>query len=174
MSILLAGLPDLLTVPVIKRLTEQGDEVRLVIPPGGDADRWRALGAHPAAGDLADDDFVWRAATNVRTIVLGEEFPNSALAPVLKGAAQAEVERIVVCAPQPEPSLPETLAPTPFEYVILTTARKPLVGRARTRLPISKLAEVIDAADDLSGKLRLELDLTVERSWQVLRVLPPE
>lgn len=175
MSILLAGLPETLSVKLIERLVAQGDEVRILVPEGASPAVWRGLGAHVAFGDVHDDDLVARATTGVRTLVVGEMVEaEEGLASVTAGAEQAGVERIVVSAPQPPPSVAAALDATELEYVVLTTAKKPLVGRAKTRIPLSKLAEAIDAADDLPGRLRLELDLTMERSWQILKVLPPE
>lgn len=174
MSILLVGLPDLFAVKLVQRLIDEGDEVRILVAPSEDPERWRRLGAHPAAGTVDDDDLVERAATNVRTMVVGEQaLSEGEIRGLISGARKAQVGRIVVCAPQPQDVLTH-LQPTDLEYVVITTAKRPLVGRAKTRIPLSKLAEAVDAADDLGGNLRLELDLSVEKSWQILRVLPPD
>jgi hypothetical protein len=57
-----------------------------------------------------------------------------------------------------------------LEYVILgAVERRRLLGR-RPRLSSEKLAEAVDAADDLAGNPRLELDLTDERAWTELKL----
>lgn len=174
-SLLLVDLPDTLAVKLIQRLVAQGDEVRVLVERRAPSDVWRDLGAHVAFGSPADEDLVWRAATGVRTAVLGDlNDGQGALPAFASGAERAGVERVVVCSPQPPPWFVATLDETELQYVVLTSAKKPLVGRAKSRIAASKLAEAIDAADDLPGRLRLELDLTVERSWQILKVLPPE
>lgn len=162
-------------VKLIQRLLSQGDEVRVLVDQGATGEIWRDLGAHVAFGPADDEDLVWRASTGVRTLVFGD-LPGgeSTLAPLLAGAERAGVSRAVVCAPQPGSGVTQALAATGLEYVVLTTARRPLMGRPKPKIPLSKLAEAIDAADDLQGRLRLELDLTVEQSWQVLRVVQPE
>lgn len=175
MSILLAGVPGTLAVKLIQRLVDQGDEVRILLERGATPDVWRDLGAHVAFGSASDEDLVWRAATGVRTGVVGDLLDvDGALPAFAAGAQRAGMERLVLCTPQPPPAAVAMLAETDLQYVVLTSAKKPLVGRAKTRVPASKLAEAIDAADDLPGRLRLELDLTVEKSWQILRVVPPD
>lgn len=174
MSVLLSGLPDTLVVKVIERLRAQDDEVRLLTPGGEHIERWRALGAHVATGDPGDADLVERACTGVRTAVVGERVEDERFPAFLSGAGAAAVSRIVLAAPRPQAASLEALRATELGFVVLTTAKKPLVGRAKTRVPISKLAEAIDAADDLGGDLRLELDLSNPQSWRILRVLPPD
>jgi hypothetical protein len=173
-SILLVGLSETLSVKTLQRLHAQGDEVRILLGDRSEESLWKDLGAHVAVGDIHDEDLVWRATTGVRTIVLGDEADLEALDPVLAGSARAGVGRVVLCLAAPSSGTVDRLRGTELEFVVLTTGRRSLIGRPKVKLPISKLAEAIDAADDLEGRLRLELDLTNPEAWRVLRVLAPD
>jgi hypothetical protein len=64
-----------------------------------------------------------------------------------------------------------------LDYVLLRIGASaarfvPFVGRKRARVPA--LAQAIDAADDLAGNPRLDLDLTTIEGWAVLGVDPPQ
>jgi len=175
-SLLLIGLPETFAAKLVQRLREEGDEVRLLLREGSGAEPWKKLGAFVATGEAGDADLIERAATNVRTIVLGEETASLSmeeLGELLAGARKAAVGRVVVCQAQPDPGLVEVLRSWGVEFVVLTTAKKPLVGKARTRIPISKLSEAVDAADDIAGRIQAELDLTIPKAWKVLKVSPP-
>jgi hypothetical protein len=175
-SLLLIGLPETFAAKLVQRLREEGDEVRLLLREGSGAEPWKKLGAFVATGEAGDADLIERAATNVRTIVLGEETASLSmeeLGELLAGARKADVGRVVVCQAQPDPGLVEVLRSSGVEFVVLTTAKKPLVGKARTRIPISKLSEAVDAADDIAGRIQAELDLTIPKAWKVLKVSPP-
>ena len=71
MSLLLIGLPETFAAKLVQRLREEGDEVRLLLREGSGAEPWKKLGAFVATGEAGDADLIERAATNVRTIVLG-------------------------------------------------------------------------------------------------------
>lgn len=176
MSLLLVGLPETFAAMLVQRLLTEGDEVRLLIPERADPEPWKKLGAFVAQGDAGDSDLVERAATNVRTLVLGEDaagFPQEGLDELIAGARRADVGRFVVCQAQPKQAIVAALKAAEVEFVVLTTAKKPLIGRAKTRIPISKLSEAVDAADDIAGRIQAELDLTIPKAWKVLKVAPP-
>jgi len=166
MSILLIGDPGPLGEVLVRRLISQGDEVRAIATDSageGLADH----GVHIARGPDLDADLVERAAQNVRTIV---NFDVSTLTPVIEGARSARVDRIVVCADTVNDDAREQLRGSALEYVVLVPPRK---GLFRKGVPDDALAEAIDAADDMSGKLRLELDLNESEAWAMLGLEVP-
>jgi hypothetical protein len=176
MSLLLIGLPETFAVMLVQRLREEGDEVRLLLPEAADPVPWKRLGAFVAQGEAGDADLVERASTNVRTLVLGEAaagLSQEELDELITGARRADVGRFVVCQAQPSAALVEAFKAAEVEFVVLTTAKKPLIGKAKTRIPISKLSEAVDAADDIAGRIQAELDLTIPKAWKVLKVDPP-
>ena len=176
MSLLLVGLPETFAVMLVRRLREEGDEVRLLLPESADPAPWKRLGAFVAQGEAGDADLVERASTNVRTLVLGEAaaaMSQEDLNELIAGARRADVGRFVVCQAQPSAALVEAFKAAEVEFVVLTTAKKPLIGKAKTRIPISKLSEAVDAADDIAGRIQAELDLTIPKAWKVLKVDPP-
>jgi hypothetical protein len=176
MSILLVGLPETFAAMLAQRLVGEGDEVRLLLWEDADPEPWKRIGAFVAKGDPTDADLVERAATNVRTVVLGErttDLSTDELKELIGGARQAGVGRFVVCQRQPSAELVELLKGADLEFVILTTAKKPLVGKGKNKIPISKLSEAIDAADDIAGRIQAELDLTIPKAWKVLKLDPP-
>ena len=167
MSVLLIGDPGPLGEVLVRRLISEGDEVRAIATDAG-TDELAGHGVPIARGPDLDADLVERAAQNVRTIVT---FDGSVLEPIIEGATAAQVERIILCAT----SIPEAqraqLRDAAIEYVILQTPRK---GLFRKGVSEEALAEAIDAADDMSGKLRLELDLNESEAWAMLNVEVPE
>ncbi|MBW3595153.1 MAG: hypothetical protein KY391_06200 [Actinobacteria bacterium] len=166
MSILLIGDPGSLGEVLVRRLVSQGDEVRAIATDPG-ANDLAAHGVHIARGRDLDADLVERAAQNVRTIVT---FDASVLEPVIDGATAANVDRIVVCAAVVAEGEREQLRTSKLEYVVLVPPRKGLLRRG---IPDDALAEAIDAADDTSGRLRLELDLNESAAWAALGLDPP-
>lgn len=169
MSVLLVGLPDELAEAAIRRLVAQSDEVRVLTPDARRGDIYRPLGAHVALGDPADDDLVERAAQNVRTIVLGDD----GIAPetfdgLIAGASHAGVGRWIYCSTAPAALVTDRLGKDAGEYVVLRTGRRGLLKRS----PVTptQIAEAIDAADDLAGEVRLELDLNEPDAWKALRI----
>jgi len=176
MSLLLVGMPQTLAATLVRRLVAEQDEVRLLLSDGSDPEPWKRLGAYVATGDHGDADLIERAAADARTLVLGEEV--AALTAeerdaILTGARRAAVGRIVVCQSQPREELVGALRGAGFEFVVLATAKKSLLGKPRTKIPISKLSEAIDAADDIAEPLQAELNLTIPKAWKVLKVPPP-
>jgi hypothetical protein len=175
-SILLVGLLEDVAVELVSRLVRQGDEVR-VLETSHEGDlKWKDLGAHVAVGPMDDWDLVERAATNVRTLVLGPELQPSSretVEQILRGARQASVGRVVVCTPEPDEEVLAALRAGPFEYVALSTGKRGLIRRG-SDIEVTSIAEAIDAADDLAGEPRLELDLTSEADWAPLRLPSPE
>jgi uncharacterized protein YbjT (DUF2867 family) len=164
-SILLIGAEGDLGEAVVTRLVDQGDEVRVIEPDGRAAGRWRALGAHVAAGSPDDADLVERAAQNVRTVVVLNDHEAE---PILRGARAARVGRLVVCTGA---RYRHDLAAGDFEYVVLTVPRTRF-GR-RPALSPGALAAAVDAADDLAGRPRMSVDLGDPSGWRRLGLDPP-
>ena len=152
MSVLLVGLDPELVAAIVRRLTAEGDQVRVVAGAGTGHP-----GAHVAVGTPGDDDLVERAAQGTRTIVAGVEDRAVALA----GAARAGVDRAVLVNGDPEG------VPSSMSWVLLVTKR-----RLRRGPGPADVAEAVDAADDLAGEPRLVADLTTEEGWKALRLEP--
>lgn len=169
MSVLLVGGGGSLRVAVSRRLLGQGDEVRAVELDPSEAETLRSLGVHIARGTYLDADLVERAAQNVRTIVVFDPSPES-LEPVLEGARYASVDRVVLCGMRIPDLAVTALRAADLEYVTLTTARKALFKKG---IPDEAVAEAVDAADDLAGHPRLELDLTESMAWSKLKLEAP-
>ncbi len=178
MSILLIGLHEELTGALVARLVGEGDEVRVLEDSTESGESWRILGAHIAQGPMWDADLIERAAQNVRTIVVGEHHdhdPVELMDAVVTGGGFASKEmRIVLVGDDLEAPAIGRLRESPLAYVALGAGtRRSLLGRRRLPAP-DILAEVIDAADDLAGEVRLELDLGDEQSWSELKLPIPE
>ena len=175
MSILLVGLGDDLLPPLIHRLTEQGDEVRVLEAGEEGGDRWRSMGAHVATGPRWDADLIERAAQNARTIVVGdrhERDPIELMDAVIEGGGFASREMRLVIVGEPQPPALDALRASKLAFVVLGRAkRRGLLGR-RPSLAPEALAEAVDAADDLAGDPRLELDLGEPEAWRELRLSP--
>ncbi|CAN5522131.1 hypothetical protein BH24ACT26_BH24ACT26_08020 [soil metagenome] len=164
---------------LVPRLLRQSDEVRVVEEDAGLAATWAALGAHVARGSRSDADLVERAAQNVRTIVVMPRPGDDAvelLSAVVDGATHASPSmRIVVCASHVDASVASVVKDSGLDHVVLRTGAKlggflPLTVE---RVPATALAEAIDAADDLPGSPKLDLDLTVRGSWGALHLSAP-
>ena len=168
MSILLIGSGGGLETAVSDRLIAQGDEVRAVATDPA-LENLAERGVHIARGPDLDADLVERAAQNVRTIVLFDT-DGEVTEAVIEGARAARVERIVVCAHPIPDGTRDALRGSGLEYVVLQLARK---GLFRKGVPDEKVAEAVDAADDMAGKLRLELDLNESDAWQTLKLEVP-
>jgi hypothetical protein len=165
------GLPEDVAEATIQHLTLQGDEVRVIEPDPAVQERWRSAGAHVATGDL-DADLVERAAQGVRTLVVGRWLPptDEPVEELLSGAVRAGVGRIVVYTDRDDA---EGWAHRFAESVVLRAPRKRLPFSRGSRGPNeSEAAKLIDAADDMAGPLRLELDVTKE-SWAPLGLAAP-
>ena len=152
MSVLLVGVDPDLVAAVVRRLTAQGDQVRVVGRAGESYP-----GAHVAVGEPGDDDLVERAAQGARTIVAGQV----GRAGALEGAARAGVERAVLLDGD------AAGVPASMSWVVLVTRRRFRRGPAP-----DDVAEAVDAADDMAGEPRLVADLTAEEGWRVLRLEP--
>jgi nucleoside-diphosphate-sugar epimerase len=168
MSILLIGDPGSVGEILVRRLIAQGDEVR-AIATDADSGDLSGHGVHIARGPDLDADLVERAAQNVRTLISFDP-SNEVMEPVVEGARAARVERVIVCAAAVSPSARERLRTSELDYVVLEAPRR---GRLRKGLSDEELAEAIDAADDVAGPLRVELDLLEAASWKPLKLTAP-
>lgn len=155
MSVLLVRPSGHLGPAVIDRLTSQGDVVRVIEGDASAAARWRELGAFVAQGSEADSDLVERAAQDVRTVVVFED-AQASIEAVLEGAALAGVDRLVLCTSEPSEVALTRVRASRMDYVVLRTGRPGLWRRAQRP---GSTAEAIDAADDLGGHPRVEVDL---------------
>jgi TrkA-N domain len=161
MSVLLLHPPLETGIALIERLTSQDDEVRVIERDPQLADRWRAIGAFVAQGSADDPDLVERAAHSCRTMVLFEvdDGAASAVATALQGARVTTIDRVVLIARGVTAVCLELLRDENIDYVLMhATSQRPLLRRRRP--DVSLIAEMVDAADDLSGHPRLELDLS--------------
>ena len=176
MSILLIGLDEEVMAALIGRLAAQEDEVRVLEVAEAASNRWRSLGAHIASGPQWDADLIERAAQNVRTIVVGEHHdrdPVELMEALVEGGGFASREMRLVVVGDLEPRALSALKESKLEYVILgSVMRRGLLGRKRKLTP-EQLAEAVDAADDLAGSPRLELNLSREQAWGELKLDSP-
>ena len=144
---------------VVERLIAQGDEVRVVEATGARREEWRALGAFLAVGETDDADLIERAAQNVRTVVLLDaRLSAEVLDTVLEAAPKAGVDRVVVCASVIEDHVRVAVAASEMSHVLIQAGRPGLLRRRASSPEL--VAEAVDAADDLSGAPRMDLDLT--------------
>ena len=174
MSLLLVGIPAGISPHLVGRLRAQDDEVRALLPEERAAEGWRALGAFVAVGPLDDADLVERAAQNVRTLVVGPDWePKIAevFVALIEGVRKAGVERIVLWGPKLDASFAEEIRLSGLSYVLLRGGKRRWLGSAT--LSGDRWSEAIDAADDLAGNVRLDLDLTTAAGWESLRLEPP-
>lgn len=161
---------------LVARLAGQGDEVRVLDRPSRrfGLEEMRRAGAHVASGDLSDDDLIERAAQNVRTLFLLspdlDGVPDEVDAAVT-GAVGAEVERVVVCCEEAPLRAGAKIRSAGIQYAIVVVGRTRKIRRPR--LPPAAIARALDAADDLAGDVRLDLDLRDQDSWEALRIEPP-
>lgn len=143
---------------VVSRLVAQGDEVRVLEPTPERRDEWVAGGAFVAVGDAADPDLVERAAQNVRTIlVLAGRVGPEVLATVLDAGPRAGVDRLIWCGPTIPDPVTSAVRAGPLDHVLIATGAGGLLRRRAA--PSALIAEAVDAADDLAGEPRLEIDL---------------
>lgn len=158
MSILLLVEGDETEKVVAQRLLAQGDEVRVLLTRTELRGDWIELGAHVAVGDPSDDDLIERAGQDARTIVLfGSHAADLAtVTAALKAAAAARIERVILCVPEAGEEVRRLVTGSATSYVILSYGRRLAL---RARAPAAVVAEAVDAADDLAGDPRLEVDL---------------
>ena len=175
MAVLLVGPREEVAGALIERLVEQGDDARVIERDGTAAEGWRSLGAHVAVASDWDADLIERAATGARTIVLfeGEDRSEELVEEVLRGAGFAGADRIVMVTTSLTEPTRSLLVKSSLTYVVLQTGfrKRGLISRRPTLEP-SRIAEAIDAADDLSGDPRLILDLGEAEAWHALRLAP--
>jgi hypothetical protein len=171
MSILLIRANGRIGETLARRLIAQGDEVRVIEPAEELVEAWQELGVKVAPGRDDDTDLIERAAQNVRTTVVVDDEAGPArqvIAHVLAGIGAARVGRLILCARKPDERLLDAVRTSGLDYVVLTIGSGLL---SRTRVPVEDVAEAIDAADDLAGSPRLELDLTKAESWAALGLI---
>ncbi|MDP9226407.1 MAG: NAD(P)H-binding protein [Actinomycetota bacterium] len=174
MSLLLLGPQGKMGEAVIMRLVGQGDDVRVVELDREVAERWRTLGARVAQGAVDDPDLIERAAQNCRTIVVfevdGDRGGLAALEAAVAAARSTSVDRVVVTGTAAGSDCRRVLGCSGLAYVWLTMERGR--GLRRRETPAVAIAEAIDAADDLAGNPKLELDLSNPRAWIELGLEP--
>jgi hypothetical protein len=174
LSLLLLGPPEGIGDALIARLHAEADQVRVVEDDAARAQRWAEAGAHVARGSPADADLVERAAHGIRSIVVLSR-AGAALGDIVAAAvaaARAGDARLVVCAGRVDADVYARVLEAEVEHVVLRTGRRPL-GPGRAARRDAAVAAAIDAADDLQGSPRLDLDLRVARDWERLGLSPP-
>jgi hypothetical protein len=172
-SVLLIG-DEAVVRATIERLVAQGDEIRVVASDPHAGEEWRSLGAHVARGPDLDADLIERSAQNCRSLVLVDDGQISAEGAdeVFEGAALAGVERTIVCTRRGD--LRDAVRALSGQYVLLLAGgRRGLLKRTGWIATSEDLARAIDAADDLGGEARLELDLSEASAWHALGLDPP-
>ncbi|MDQ3939785.1 MAG: NAD(P)H-binding protein [Actinomycetota bacterium] len=167
MSVLLIGAGGELGHAIARRLLSQGDEVRAIENERDAGSRLRDIGVHVARGRELDSDLVERAAQNVRTVV-AIDAPGSLMAEVIDGARAASVERVVACGKLDRTAV-DLLRDSELDYVVLRSGPK---GILRRGVEPTAIAAAVDAADDLAGRPRLDLDLGDGVAWKRLNVNP--
>ena len=177
MSVLLVGLPARVARRLVDHLVAQGDEVRIVEQDQRAAEEWKARGAHPARGAATDADLIERAAQGVRTVIVGDArgaggpaVVNAAVAGAKLAAARGEGVRLVLLAAHPPRDAVEAVRASGMDYVVLWTTASSQLWPPSARRRLDDVVAALDAADDLSGNPRLELDLRDTGSWRVLGV----
>ena len=174
MSVLLVG-DEAVVRATIERLVAEGDEVRVVASAPRAGEEWRSLGAYVARGAELDADLIERSAKNCRSLVLVDDgrIGAGSVGEVFEGAALAGVERTIVCTRHPGAVL-DAVRDLFGQYVLLLAGGKWGPLRSRGWVATSEdLARAIDAADDLGGEVRLELDLSQAAAWRRLGLDPP-
>lgn len=153
---------------VVTRLLAQGDEVRVLEPTTGRRQQWSEKGAFLARGEGDDPDLVERAAQNVRTIViLADQVRLEVVANVLEAGRNAGVDRLVCCAPDIDDQVRGAVRSGAMDHVLIVATRS---GVLRRRPAPELVAAAVDAADDLAGEPRLEVDLADPQQVKLLRL----
>jgi uncharacterized protein YbjT (DUF2867 family) len=161
MSILLLAPPPGTADAVIARLVSQGDEVRVIETDSERADRWKALGARVALGSAVDADLIERAAQDARTLVLFDVHDRTTdlFEAAIAGASGTSVDRLILVGDGLAASCLQVVRGSGLDYVFLRAPRQRDLLRRRRSDPAA-VAEAVDAADDLAGHPKLELDLS--------------
>jgi nucleoside-diphosphate-sugar epimerase len=157
---------------VIERLIGEGDEVRVIEADRKLAERWKSLGAYVALGASDDPDLIERAARSCRTMVVFDldDAGVPRLETALEAVAPTTVDRVVAVATAGTRCL-ELLRSQAMDYVFLRASRSRLPWSRASTTP-SAIAEAIDAADDLAGAPRMELDLSDRGAADALGLRP--
>jgi uncharacterized protein YbjT (DUF2867 family) len=171
MSVLVIGADTELGSALISRLTAEDDEVRLVESDEATGARWKSLGAYVAGGRSDDGDLVERAAHGARTLILLHDQAPEVL-DVLIGAARSTGARVVLCSRNLRKTAVASIRESGLDYVVLRMGRPRRLWSLRNP-NVERVAQAIDAADDLAGHPHLELDLGRPESWNRLGLDPP-
>ena len=164
MSVLLLGASGELGEAIVRKLLDQGDEVRAIENEPSSAASLRDLGVHIARGREIDSDLIERAGQNARTLIVIDP-EDAVVTEAIEAARNAAIERLIVCG-QVGREIVEVVRSSGLQYVILLgTERGRLLRRS---VPAAAVAEAVDAADDLAGEPHLELDLTRGSAWKEL------
>jgi NAD(P)-dependent dehydrogenase (short-subunit alcohol dehydrogenase family) len=151
---------------IVRRLLDEGDEVRVL---AREPEPWKQLGAFVATGDPFDVDLVERACTNVRTIVFTaavRAVPVSLVEGVLPAAAKAGTDRVIVCTPKDDERLRSSLEASGWSYAVLILGRRGFLPR-KTVEP-DDVATAVSAVDDIAGMPKVVADLATEEGWAKL------
>jgi hypothetical protein len=158
-----------------KRLVAEGDVVGVVVESDGMAEQFDVGAAHLAVGSRTDEDLIERAAMHARTIVVYEETGQPAYREIVTAAVAAAERldgvRMVMWGPEHSREAVESVRLSGLPYVIIRTGK--LRSRLRRTIPAEAVVEAIDAADDLAGDVRLEVDLARAEDWVRLKLEPP-
>lgn len=162
MSVLIiAADPDIDRL-LVRRLVEQGDVVGILVEDDGTIDHLDPEGAHVARGSRTDEDLIERAAMHARTIVVYEEAAapvhREIVAAVIAAARRIDDVRVVMWGPKHSAEAIDALSASGVSYVVIRTGK--LRSHLRRTMSPEVVVEAIDAADDLAGDVRLEVDLT--------------
>jgi hypothetical protein len=153
---------------VFDRLAGQGDEIRVIDDDPAAADAWKRRGGFAALASEWDADLIERAAYGARTIVV---FPATGrdtgrlLEAVVEAAGPAQLDRIILIGN--DDGARHVLESNDIDHVVLAPGKASLLRRS-PRIEDARIAEAVDAADDLPGSPRLFLDLTRADSWELL------
>ncbi|MBK5228894.1 MAG: hypothetical protein JJE05_10340 [Actinobacteria bacterium] len=170
MSVLLIGWEGEEAIAAIRRLHSQDDQVQMVEPDRFAAQAWRDLGAFVAVGDPTDPDLVERSAYETRTLALFDRGRPGVATAIVEGVRVSGALRLVLFTGDPNGESATAFSSSGMPYVIVALPKKTLLGRAR--IEPARLAEVLDAADDLAGEPKLTADLSSDEGWEALGLSP--
>lgn len=155
------------------RLKSEGDEVRVIEANSARIAFWRELGALVAEGEPDNADLIERAAQNCRTIVIFDvaDASTAVVEAAVEGALNTSVDRAILIVTGPAPRSLELVRSSGLDHIFLHVP--PRRGILRRRGPdTSLLGQAIDAADDLAGHPRLDLELSDPRTARALDLHP--
>lgn len=164
MGVLLLGPGGELGPAIVQRLASQGDDVRVVTEDAQIGDASRSLGARVARGPATDADLVERAAQGVRSIVIFDDpsTGSEVAAAALEAARLAGTERVIVVCGAANDAAAAAVIASSVEHVVIVTGGPggPLrFSKRRVESFREKVAEAVDAADDLAGHPRMVVDV---------------